>query len=239
MIQSVSAIDCPPFYDRHGPKVLLLPGFVGEPRIAPGDLDAVVPQKRLQTLQAHPRIEKLAGKGVSQTVNRISLMGQSSSLQISIKHHPSTAVAECVSPVGIEEKLLLGVSPVKPALQGISTIIAEIHDPATAGLCPFTNGDSPFINADVTDPGRQQLADPHPGSQKHQDHSPIPDVLNNRKEPSGIGWIQGPRQILRQSEPDLSYQNLWRDDLFLNQKANKGMNPVQFMRRFRRILPDP
>ena len=152
MIQSVGAIDCPPFYDRHGPEVLLLTGFIGELSIAPGDLDIVVSQELLEALQTHPCIEKLTGKGVSQTVYGIALMDQSSPPEILVEQVTRTGIAEGISSPGVEEKLFMTIPLFYPRLQCIPGIIAKVNNSTPAGLCPFADGDFSFSDIDITSP---------------------------------------------------------------------------------------
>jgi hypothetical protein len=79
------AIDATPFYHLHGTKVFFFPGIVGKPCIAPGHLNGAVTQELLQALQAHAGIEQFAGKGMSQTVKRISLVGKTGFAQALVK----------------------------------------------------------------------------------------------------------------------------------------------------------
>ena len=74
MIASVMATDSLPFDDAHRLKVFLFTGVVGQSSVAAGHLNAAVSQKLLEALKSHSGIEQLAGKGMSQTVQRISIM---------------------------------------------------------------------------------------------------------------------------------------------------------------------
>jgi len=70
------SINLPPFYNRHGSEVLFLPGLVRELRIATRHIQRTVPHQRLETLDPHTGIEKLAGKGMSKGMKGIPLMGK-------------------------------------------------------------------------------------------------------------------------------------------------------------------
>ena len=56
MIESVMLMDGSFFDTCHGFIVFFFPGFIGQPGIAKGHLQAAVPQQLLQTLQAHAGI---------------------------------------------------------------------------------------------------------------------------------------------------------------------------------------
>ncbi len=74
MIESVMAIDLPPFDDLHRFIVFFSAGVIGQPCIAASHLDVAVAQKLLKTLQRHAAIEHLRSKGVSQAVQAIGFM---------------------------------------------------------------------------------------------------------------------------------------------------------------------
>ena len=74
MIESVMAIDLPPFDDLHRFIVLFSSGVIGESGIAASHLDVAVAQKILKTLQRHAAIEHFRSKGMAQAVQTIGFM---------------------------------------------------------------------------------------------------------------------------------------------------------------------
>ena len=88
MIELLRFMDLFSFNNGHGFKVLFFTGFVREPGIAQSHLQAAMAQKLLQTLQAHPGIEKLGGKGVTQAVQGIALVRKTCFFQIFNKLAP-------------------------------------------------------------------------------------------------------------------------------------------------------
>ena len=103
-------MDPSPFDLPHGPQVLLLDGDVGQPGIMAGDLDALMPEKLLEAFKAHPGIEKLTGKGVSETVKRMALMDEPSLFEILVEQMAGRRIAEGRSCPCIEETLLVGIT---------------------------------------------------------------------------------------------------------------------------------
>jgi hypothetical protein len=73
-IESVIAINLPPFYDRHGFEVLILSGPIRESCITTRHLNAVMTEQWLQALQVHTSIQQLTGKGMTQAMQRVALV---------------------------------------------------------------------------------------------------------------------------------------------------------------------
>src|SRR4030042_4781954 len=97
------AMTLPFFDDRHRPEVLFPAGVVRQPGVAPGHLDAAVPQELLQALQAHAGVQQLGGTGVPETMEAITLRRQACYLQIFGEHHPARGVSQALASLAIEE----------------------------------------------------------------------------------------------------------------------------------------
>jgi hypothetical protein len=89
-----------------------------------------VSEQHLKTLKTHTCIEKLGGKGVSQRMETVSLMSESSFEKISEKHTPGGAVGQGVSISGIKKNCSVGISYPQSGTKGIHRIVTQIDHPA-------------------------------------------------------------------------------------------------------------
>ena len=87
-------------------------------------------EQHLKTLKTHTCIEKLGGKGVSQRMETVSLMSESSFEKISEKHTPGGAVGQGVSISGIKKNCSVGISYPQSGTKGIHRIVTQIDHPA-------------------------------------------------------------------------------------------------------------
>lgn len=69
------AIDLPLFNDRHGFKILIPPGNIGQSCIDPRHFNIAVSQKLLQTFQPHACVQQFACKGMSKAMKGIAFVG--------------------------------------------------------------------------------------------------------------------------------------------------------------------
>ncbi len=142
-------MDLSPFYDGHGPEVLLPSGFIGESPIAAGDLDTVMPHKLLKRHQTHPPVEKLTGIGMSQRVQTIAPMGQASRLKVFLEHHRGTGIAQSASCSAVEEKRCHGVALAQPCPQGLPGIVTEIDHTTSTVLSSLKDRNGLLVHVEV------------------------------------------------------------------------------------------
>jgi hypothetical protein len=133
------AIHLPPFYHRHGSEVFFFPGLVREPGITACHIQRAMPQQRLETLDPHPGIEKLAGKGMPKRMQGIPLMGKTGFRDIPLKDKTGCTIGHAFPALSIKKKRFPNISPRKPYLQGVHGILTEINNPTLPVLFSLVN----------------------------------------------------------------------------------------------------
>jgi len=75
-------------------------------------------QELLETFQAHSRIEKLGGEGVTKTMHRVALLFESCLLNVSYEPAPSGTVTDGLIALAIKDKLFILIPLAKPPFEG-------------------------------------------------------------------------------------------------------------------------
>jgi hypothetical protein len=109
----------------------------------------------------------------------IALVDESRPGQVFGKDGPGSLIAQAVAPLAIEQEHRVGLPLPQPALQCSTSIIAEVHHPAHPGLSRLIDGNPSLLQVYILNHGIQELPNPHPGPEQHQDHGSIPDGIND------------------------------------------------------------
>jgi len=216
-----------PFDPGHGPKVFLLPSFVGQTCVSSSLLQITMPQQLLQTLQAHPGIQQLRGAGMPKTMQRIAPLRNPGLLQITQKHHPGGRIAQGASPLTIKQQRLSWIPAPHPFLQRLTSIRTQINHSPRPILLPYNELNLPLLQLHIAHPRPQQLPNPHPGPQQDQDHRPISDFPNDRQQSLHILNVHRPGQGLGHLDPDPPGEHIGRHHSPFQSVPQKGVNLVQ------------
>jgi hypothetical protein len=109
----------------------------------------------------------------------IALVEESRPGQVFGKDGPGSLIAQAVAPLAIEQEQLVGLPLPQPALQCSTSIIAEVHHPAHPRFSRLIDRNPSLPQVHIRNHGIQELPNPHPGPEQHQDHGPIPDGIND------------------------------------------------------------
>ena len=85
---------------------------------------SLMPQERLETFQAHPRVEKLGGERMAKTVHGVALLIEPCFLEVFHEYAPAATVTEVPMALTVKEELLGLVPSLKPESYGKEGIIA-------------------------------------------------------------------------------------------------------------------
>jgi len=188
-----------------------------------------MPQDLLQTLDPHPGIQQLRGTGMPQTMQRIALLQDAGLLQVPLKHHPGGGIAQRASPLTINEQRFAGISFPHPFLQRPAGIHAQVHHSSRPVLLPHHQMDLPLRQIDIRNPQIKQLSNPDPGPQQHQDHRPVPNLLNHRQKSFHIQRIHRPGQGLGHLDANPPAQHLGGNHFSFDQIPKKRFDLPQII----------
>jgi hypothetical protein len=76
----------------------------------------------------------------------------------------------------------------------------------------------------IGDPGVEQLADAHAGSQQHQDHRPVAHTVQHRQQALHIVRLHGSRQPLGDFDADRPLEHFFGDQPLVDPVADKGLH---------------
>jgi len=126
----------PSFFDHsHGPEVLFFASCIREPGVSAGHLNILVTKKLLETFQAHPGVEKLRGKRMAKTMNRVTLLLKPCLLEVFHEKAPAATVTEVSITPAVKDELLVLIPSLKPEFDRKQGIITKInHSPHTVLL---------------------------------------------------------------------------------------------------------
>jgi hypothetical protein len=91
-------------------------------------------EKLLETFQAHPGIEKLGGKRVTKTMDRVALLIEPCLLEVFYEKASAGTVTEVPMALAVKDELLVLVPSPEPEFDGEEGIIAQIDHPPHAVL---------------------------------------------------------------------------------------------------------
>jgi hypothetical protein len=127
----------------------LLTGSVGEPGVSAGHLDILMPQKLLETFETHPRVEKLGGKRVAKTMDRVAFLIEPCLLEVFHEEVSAGTVTKVPMAQAVKDELLVLVPSPKPEFDGKERIVAQVDHPPHAILLSLEKMNLPALDVQI------------------------------------------------------------------------------------------
>jgi hypothetical protein len=147
--------------------------------------------------------------------------------EVGDKPGAGSLIAHPMATLAVEQEVFVGVSLAPPGLQGTEGIIAEVDHSADPALPCLIDGNGSLGQVDIINERVQQLPDSHPRPQKHQDHGPIPGVIDHREQSPQLIRGYGPGQGIGQLDDHPLREYGRFDDLAVNKAAEEGVHTTE------------
>jgi hypothetical protein len=154
-------------------------------------------------------------------------VGQSRCGEVGDKPGAGSLIAHPMATLAVEQEVLVRVSLAPPGLQGTEGIIAEVDHSADPALPCLIDGNGSLGEVDIVNERVQELPDSHPCSEQHQDHGPVPGVLDHREQSPQLIRGHGPGQGIGQLDDHPLREHVSSDDLMVNEGAEEGIHATE------------